>query len=287
MTLTTHDIPQAKAGFVLAGGVRIRTAAWPSDGYPAVLVHGVSSGWQTWLPPLPYLWPALSATALDLRGHGDSDKPESEYTLAHYAADVWTVIGKLRLKRPPILIGHSLGGAVVRRIAAEHADALAAVVIEDSALWHRSRMPPEQAMLMGQERLAAARRPFEEMVQAELDRDPTLSYRGAMEKATRVRNTADGVFVGIGEGVALAEGEEYETLLPRLTCPALLVRGIPELGAVVSDEDATAMAHLAPHLFVVQVAGVGHGIHGEKPAEFSAAVLAFLRENGILGSNEQ
>ena len=61
MSLTRTEVPLAKTGFILANGMRIRTAAWPSDGYPAVFVHGLSSGWQTWLPPLAYLWPTLSA----------------------------------------------------------------------------------------------------------------------------------------------------------------------------------------------------------------------------------
>jgi len=280
--VTRSEVPQEKPGFVLASGVRIRTAAWPSDGYPTVLVHGLSSGWQTWLPALPYLWPTLSLTALDLRGHGDSDKPESEYTLSHYVADVWTVLGKLRLKRPPVLIGHSLGGAVVRRLAAAHADAFAAVVIEDSALWHRSILTPERAEEMGSARLADARRPFPDLVQSELERDPRLSYREAMEKARRLANTADGVFLGVGEGVALAAGEEYEDLLPRITCPALLVRGEPELGGVVDEADAERQRALFPHLSVVQVPGVGHSIHGQQPEAFATAVRDFLRTADVL-----
>jgi len=281
MALAHAAIPQEKPGFVLAGRVRIRTAAWPSEGYPTVLVHGLSSGWQTWLPPLPYLWPTLSLTALDLRGHGDSDKPEAEYTLAHYVADVWTVLGKLRFKRPPVLIGHSLGGAVVRRLAAEHADALAAVVIEDSKLWHRSEYTPDEAEAFGQERLASARRPFPDLVQAEMDNDPRLSYRQAMEKAQRLANTADGVFLGIRNGVELAEGEEYADLLPRITCPALLIRGETERGGVVDEADAARQQALAPHLSVVQVPDVGHGIHGQQPEAFATAVLDFLRDAGV------
>ena len=281
MALMHTEIPQERPGFVLAGGVRIRTAAWPSEGYPTLLVHGVTSGWQTWLPPLPYLWPTLSLTALDLRGHGDSDKPEAEYTLAHYVADVWTVLGKLRLKRPPVLIGHSLGGAVVRRLAAEHADALAAVVIEDSKLWHRSERTPEQAEAMGREWLAGARRPFPDLIQTEMENNPHLSYRQAMEQAQRRANTADGVFLGVGNGVALAEGEEYADLLPRITCPALLIRGETERGGVVDAADAARQQALAPRLSAVQVPGVGHSIHGQQPEAFATAVLDFLQDAGI------
>ena len=155
---------------------------------------------------LPYLWPALSLTAVDLRGHGDSDKPEAGYTLTNYVADVWEAIGKMRLKRPPVLIGHSLGGAIVRRIAADHASELAAVVVEDSDLWGAEEAIPEQRRAFGEEWLKNVRRPLPELAQIELERNPKQSYREAMERATRVTNTADGVFLSAADGVGLAAG---------------------------------------------------------------------------------
>lgn len=284
MSLTRTEVPLARTGFILANGLRIRTAAWPSDGYPAVFVHGLSSGWQTWLPPLSYLWPALSVTALDLRGHGDSDKPETGYTLANYVADVWEAMGKMRLKRPPVLIGHSLGGAIVRRIAADHASDLAAVVVEDSNLWGTEGGTPEERRAFGQQWLENVRRPLPELIQAEMDRDPKLSYREAMEKATRVSNTADGVFLGAPDGVGLAAGETYEALLPRITSPFLLVRGMPELGGAVPEEAANRHAELIPHATVITIPNVGHSVHGQQPEAFSEAVLTFLRTHGILGN---
>lgn len=284
MSVPHAAVPQEKPGFVLAGGVRIRLARWDAEGggYPTVLVHGLSSGWQTWLPPLPFLYPALAPVALDLRGHGDSDKPESEYSLAHYVADVRTAMGKMRLKRPPVVIGHSLGGAIVRRLAAEHAGDLAAVVIEDSSLWFHADRSPEDAAQMGHDRLAAARRPFPELVQAELDRDPKLSYRQAMEKAQRVANVADGVLLNMWEGVALPEGETWEDVLPRVTCPALLIRGNPERGGLVTEEDAARQRALFPNLTVADFPDAGHSIHGDQPEAFAAAVLDFLQQNGVL-----
>jgi pimeloyl-ACP methyl ester carboxylesterase len=282
MTLTRTEIPQEKTAFMMANGLRIRTAAWPSDGYPTVLVHGLSSGWQSWLPALPYLWPALSCTAVDLRGHGDSDKPETGYILTNYVRDVWEAMGKMRLKRPPVLIGHSLGGAIVRRIAAAHAGDLAAVVVEDSNLWGTEEATPEQRRQHGQERLKNVRRPLPELIQMELERNPAQSYRDAMERASRVEKTADGVFLESASGVSLAEGETYDDVLPRITCPFLLVRGVPELGGAVPEAAAARHAELIPNAAVVTIGDVGHSVHGQKPEEFSTAVLSFLHDRGVL-----
>ncbi|MDQ2783882.1 MAG: alpha/beta hydrolase [Chloroflexota bacterium] len=287
MSLARTETPLAKTGFILANGLRIRTAAWPSDGYPAVFVHGLSSGWQSWLPPLAYLWPTLSVTAVDLRGHGDSDKPETGYTLTNYVADVWEAIGKMRLKRPPVLIGHSLGGAIVRRIAADHANALAAVIVEDSDLWGLEGGAPEQRRAFGQQWLENVRRPLPELIQTEMNRNPQLSYREAMERATRVTNTADGVFLDAAEGVALAAGETYDDLLPRIICPFLLVRGLPELGGAVPEAAAARHKELIPDATVVTVPNVGHSVHGQQPEAFSAAALTFLRAHGIIGDESK
>ena len=278
MSLTHTEIPLAKTGFILANGLRIRTAAWPSDGYPTVLVHGLSSGWQSWLPALPYLWPTLSATAVDLRGHGDSDKPEAGYTLTNYAADVWEAIGKMRLKRPPVLIGHSLGGAIVRRIAADHAGELAAVVVEDSDLWGTEEATPEQRRAFGQEWLKNVRRPLPELVQIEMERNPNQSYREAMERATRVTNTADGVFLGASDGVGLADGRDVRgrPAAHHLPLPARAWgAGTRRRGAGGIRRPGTR--ELIPNGTVVTIPEVGHSVHGQQPEAFSAAVLTFLR----------
>lgn len=283
MTLTHTELPPAKTGFIMANGMRIRTASWPSDGYPAVLVHGLSSTWASWLPPLAYLWPTLSAIAVDLRGHGDSDKPEADYTLANYAADVWQAIGKMRLKRPPVLIGHSLGGATVRRIAADHAGELAAVVVEDSDLWGTESATPEQRRQFGQEWLTRVRVPLPDLIQEQMERNPHFSYRQAMERATWTENTADGVFLMSGEGVGLGTGETYDDLLPRITCPFLLVRGIPDLGGAVPEASAERHKALIPNATVITIPDVGHGVHTQQPEGFAATVLTFLRDHGVIG----
>jgi pimeloyl-ACP methyl ester carboxylesterase len=116
-----------------------------------------------------------------------------------------------------------------------------------------------------------------------MERNPNQSYREAMERATRVTNTADGVFLGAADGVGLADGDTYEDLLPRITCPFLLVRGMPELGGAVPEAAADRHAALIPNGTVVTIPDVGHSVHGQQPEPFSAAVISFLRTNSILG----
>ena len=57
--------------------------------------------------------------SLDLRGHGESDKPQGPYPIAAYAADVAHVIDTLGLGKV-VAVGHSMGGIAVLQLGAEH-----------------------------------------------------------------------------------------------------------------------------------------------------------------------
>lgn len=281
--LSAAMVPPVQLRHTNGNGVRVRVAAWPSEGYPAVLVHGTSDGWQTWLPALPHLWPALSVVALDLRGHGGSDKPVSAYSLALYAADVWSAVRELNFSRPPILIGHSLGGAVVRHVATNHADDLAAVVIVDSALYERGTMTPEESAFYGQKRLATHRPPHAALVAWLRDAAPGIPTAETEALAHRIADTADGVFLAGPHSTAPPEGETFEALLPRVTCPALLIQADPARGGAMRDADVTRQVSLFPRLSIARIPRTGHQIHLERPELFAAALLGFLRFSGVLG----
>lgn len=70
--------------------------------------------------------------ALDLRGRGLTDKPESGYTLADHAADVIGLLDALRLEQV-ILGGHSYGGFVTMYTAAQFPERVSKLIIIDSA----------------------------------------------------------------------------------------------------------------------------------------------------------
>src|SRR5207302_8090509 len=63
----------------------------------------------------------------DLRGTGESDRPPGPYSLDDFVSDLRGLIDELGLERPA-LVGHSYGGSIVLRYAADHSGEVAAVV---------------------------------------------------------------------------------------------------------------------------------------------------------------
>jgi pimeloyl-ACP methyl ester carboxylesterase len=81
------------------------------DGPPLVLVHGITENGRAWDPIRPALAERWRVVAVDLRGHGESDR-RAPYDPITFASDVHTVVEVTGIDRP-LMVGHSLGGVVV------------------------------------------------------------------------------------------------------------------------------------------------------------------------------
>jgi pimeloyl-ACP methyl ester carboxylesterase len=86
------------------------------SGPAVVLVHGIGDSSATWQPVLPALAERHLVIAPDLLGHGDSDKPRADYSVAAYANGIRDLLGVLGVERAT-LVGHSLGGGVAMQFA--------------------------------------------------------------------------------------------------------------------------------------------------------------------------
>lgn len=123
-------------------------AAGAADGIPVLLVHGLASNCRLWDGAARHLAGlGHDVIALDLRGHGRSDKPDHGYSVPEVARDVVDIIEILSHDNPPwrrpLVIGQSWGGNIVIEIAARHADAVRGVVAVDGGTIELSRAFPD------------------------------------------------------------------------------------------------------------------------------------------------
>src|SRR5215204_7104754 len=109
---------------------------------PVVCLHGITVQHRAFNAAARYLGPSRGLVGVDLRGRGDSDKPESGYGLEAHAADVVRVLDHLGLDSA-ILLGHSMGGFVALKTALAFPERVRALVLLDGG-WPRVERAPEE-----------------------------------------------------------------------------------------------------------------------------------------------
>ena len=115
-----------------AVGASINAFVWGEAAKPGiVLIHGGAAHAQWWSHIAPAFLPDYRVVALDLSGHGDSDRRQ------RYGLDLWTdeviaVIDAAEFASKPVVVGHSMGGFVTIATAARHNDRLGGAIIIDS-----------------------------------------------------------------------------------------------------------------------------------------------------------
>ncbi len=98
-----------------------------------VFIHGFGGQASQWKYQLRKFGNANRVIALDLRGHGQSDKPTGDYTMAEIQSDLETALDVLGVKNQIVLVGHSFGGAIVTEYASHHPERIARLILVASS----------------------------------------------------------------------------------------------------------------------------------------------------------
>ena len=109
---------------------------------PVVCLHGITAQHRAFNALARYLMGSRGLVGVDLRGRGDSAKPESGYGLKAHAADMIRVLDYLGLERA-VIVGHSMGGFVALKSALSYPDRVRALILLDSG-WPRVETSPEE-----------------------------------------------------------------------------------------------------------------------------------------------
>jgi pimeloyl-ACP methyl ester carboxylesterase len=117
---------------VTVNGVGLH-AVVAGEGSPIVLLHGWPVTWYHWRQVIPLLAERYTVIAPDLRGLGDSDRPNGGYDKRTLADDVVALTEVLGVERFA-LVGHDFGGTVAYTLAATYPDRVSHLVIEEELL---------------------------------------------------------------------------------------------------------------------------------------------------------
>jgi N-formylmaleamate deformylase len=276
------DEPTWFSGDVIANGITIhyyRTGGAEGGKTPLVLSHVATDDGLCWTRLARALQADYDVLMPDARGHGRSDAPEGDYGAGARAADLAGFIVALGLDKPAVG-GHSMGAGTTLRLVADHPDVARCAILEDPGF--RAAAPGAGSQAEQEARRARARQDAAE--RRALGREGLIArareqHPGWAEE--ELGPWADAKLL-VSERFAVAprlsEGPDWRELLPRVTCPVLLITADPERGAIVTPEVAAEAQRLQPRLQVVRLPGAGHNVRREQFEPYLQAVRAFLAE---------
>ncbi|HLM00606.1 MAG TPA: alpha/beta fold hydrolase [Pyrinomonadaceae bacterium] len=122
----------------LKTGIRMHYAEQgDAEGKPVILIHGITDSWFSWSRVLPLLDKKHRVYAVDLRGHGDTDRPERGYAMKDFAADVVAFMDAMKIKKAAV-VGHSMGSFVAMQTALDAPERVGKLLIMGTATTARN-----------------------------------------------------------------------------------------------------------------------------------------------------
>lgn len=232
---------------------------------PILFVHGGACDHTHFAPQVGHFSHDHRVVAVDLRGHGQSDKPVQEYTIGRFSDDLAWLSKELGLYKP-IVVGHSLGGVVVLDLAARYPDLPAAIVMLDAPLL----IPQPVADALNLEGLIAAMQSPACHAVLRGFIGSTIMPTDNKERSARILEAMDAVPAHVITS-AFPNALRYDASAAAAACkvPALYVRaGVPA--------DLDRFRSLCPQLHIGQTVGSGHFHQLEVPDEINAMLDRFL-----------
>lgn len=252
----------------------------PVDAPPIVLIHCFSCAIDWWDGMLPMLEREHRVIAVDLLGHGGSEKPSSGYTPAHQAEAVARALSALHIHDATV-IGHSLGGSVAVALAERDPELVERVAIID--------MPPDNSYgdlgftaklalqpVLG-EALWQVKPDFSVRDGLEVAFAPGFDVPDAfVEDAKRLTYTAyDGSVAGDDD---FLDEESLDLRMRKVGRPLMVLMGAEEQ---IVDDPQRALDQYRQSVSQAQthlIAGAGHSPNVEKPRQTARLVLRFAQE---------
>src|SRR5215472_4301241 len=252
-----------------AAGLQLAYDAAGAGDPPMIFVHGWCCDRSYFAPQFAHFAKRHAVATIDLRGHGDSGRPETahgSYDLDKLAGDVLSVADAAGFG-PPVLVGHSLG-ALIGLACAARAGAIRALVMVDPA-----PITNERAKAFFRESLGA------------VAADDSGAWRmkfveGMFLPTDRVKRAAiieqmPSTPPGIAAEIMRAMGEFDASTLAQATVPVV------SIGSAVPANASADLRRLCPAIAVGQTVGAGHFNQLEVPDQVNAMIERFLAINGL------
>jgi pimeloyl-ACP methyl ester carboxylesterase len=269
----------SKKSVALPNGMSLAYVDMGEPTAPAVvLIHGYTDNARDWVPMLPYLSKRYRLILVDIRGHGQSSKPECCYTRLDFAYDIKLLLDALGVAQADI-VGHSLGSIIAQTFAEYWPERTAHVVLISST----GGSPPGATKQAPRFDFAAEIRKLKEPIEA--DSPFMIAWWDSPTPVDpdfirRQRKDAAGIPLRVWLAVldqGLNADDLYANLqstLPRLKAPTLLIWGSKD--PIMEEDMRQSLRNALPHAKVKIFDGLGHNPFWEDPRGVADVLNAFL-----------
>ena len=263
----------------LPNGLKVHYYEWPGPKPNLVLLHPSSGYGRMWEWTANHLGSQFHVYALDQRGHGDSGRPDGDYSAEEYAQDLYLFFEKVGIDRA-IVAGQSLGGRVGQVFAAIHPERIQALGLVGGP--HPSNFFPTKPATI--KVLGAAQRMLESQTEFP-SRDAALAYirsQRPRDKDEWLRHRVEHNTAPAGSGVAVkydivrvAVGlahmaDDLRKYAAKAACPVAILRGTKS--SEVTADEAKEIARCWKNGFVVEIEG-DYALQMENPAGLAKALV--------------
>jgi pimeloyl-ACP methyl ester carboxylesterase len=273
--------------FVDANGVRLH-AVIGGEGPPLLLIHGWPQTWYQWRLVMPALARDFTVVAVDQRGIGLSDKPQTGYDVATQANDMVALMEALGHRRFAV-IGFDVGMPIGHALAADHPDRIERLVVGEAIITGVSASPPFLPGSLNERTWHIAFNRLGPDVNEALVRGREHIYFGseyAVSAGTpmpdnvvryyveRLASSPDALRGSFGSYRAIDENYAQNQVRKarRLTLPVLAIGG----GKSIGEGVANTMRLIADNVQSHVIAESGHWLAEEAPEQVLAVVTPFL-----------
>jgi pimeloyl-ACP methyl ester carboxylesterase len=246
------------------------------SGPPVVLIHGYTDNARDWVPLMPYLSKRFRLILVDIRGHGQSSKPECCYTRLDFAYDIKLLLDSLGIQRADI-VGHSLGSIIAQTFAEYWPEKTRRVVLIASTGGRPPGMaPPKFDFAADIRKLKEPIEPDSPFMIAWWDSPTPVDP----DFIRRQRKDAAGIPLRVWLAV-LDQGMPSDNLygdlqstLPKLKAPTLLIWGSKD--PIMEEPMRKTLIDALPTAQVKIFDGLGHNPFWEDPTGVAASINEFL-----------
>lgn len=247
----------------------------PRTGIPVVFIHGFPFDKSMWNPQIEALKRQYYLITYDIRGHGNSDVGDGQYTIELFVDDLIAILDHLKISHA-VLVGLSMGGYISLRAVERHPDRIRGLVLCDT----RSEADTNEGKIRRATQVKFLKRdgtrPFAEAFIAGLFYEKTLSDQPrVVESISSIIEKTSPLSIA-GTLIALAGRTDTTSALYSIRVPTLILVGKHDTLTPVSA--STAMREKIPGAVMHVLPQAAHLSNLENTGEFNTHLQDFLRK---------